>query len=725
MNNNKLEFDFTFSYSQSPGEILKNFKGKIPTGQCIVLCGKSGCGKSTALRCINRLIPEFYEGNLKGHCYIDGKDTEQLSIGETGKLASSVFQDPRSQFFTLNSTMEIAFGLENHGFSHEEIKEKVDRAFRVFQLEDLRNRNVFELSSGERQLIAILSAWATDTEVFLLDEPSANLDEEGTENLGKMISRLKEQGKTIILSEHRLSYLKNMGDQFWLMENGEIKARLTADEIEKMTEEERTETGLRTLNPEALPYRGEEQKECSCHNVLEGKQISFSYGRKKTKAADRISFYSKTGDIIAVTGPNGSGKTTFGKLAAGIYKNSEGKFLFNGKEITSKGLQEQAVFIMQEAEFQFFTNTVMNELLYGLEKNEENTEKAEELLKGAGLYKYRDRHPFSLSGGEMQRLVMLLGCISEKPVIILDEPTAGLDYASLINTVKTIKTMSESKIVFIITHDLELISRVCTSCMEIRDGRAERCFPLSGEKEFQQLKEMMNKRNRKKREAGQKLEKRSLHPEVKILLLLVAMIAGIFTDLSLILMVFLVLTAACIYEKNYSIPFAAGSVMGLIYLAYLLHPSVGISFIAFFFPRMILIGTGAAMVITGNETSRTLAGLRKAGIPEKVIMIASVIFRFFPVLSRDLKIMSQSVKTRGLFHTTWEKIKGAPGYIEILIVPMAFRVMRIAEALSASAETRGISLKGKRSSYFKLEFKTADFLMLVILVAGISAGLMI
>ncbi len=190
------------------------------------LCGGSGCGKSTLLRCINGLIPQFYEGELKGFCRLAGKDTDGLSIDEIGELASSVFQDPRSQFFTVNSSNEVAFGLENHGLPQEKIWQRVDEAFRTFHLDHLKDRNVYELSSGERQLISILSAWAMDTDIFLLDEPTANLDFAATQQLKTILLALKKQGKTLLLSEHRLSYLADMADEYWVMADGEIREKI-------------------------------------------------------------------------------------------------------------------------------------------------------------------------------------------------------------------------------------------------------------------------------------------------------------------------------------------------------------------------------------------------------------------------------------------------------------------------------------------------------------------
>lgn len=200
-----IEFEFRYEGEKTPA--LSGVAGHIDKGKCVVLCGSSGCGKSTLLRCVNHLVPQFYDGKFDGFCRLNGQDTKEFSIGEAGEIAASVFQDPRSQFFTMNSSTELAFGLENFGVSHDKMIDRVEEAFKHFHLGRLKNRAVFELSSGERQLVAIMSAGALNTEILLLDEPTANLDFMAIEQLGEALKNLKEQGKTMLISEHRLYYL--------------------------------------------------------------------------------------------------------------------------------------------------------------------------------------------------------------------------------------------------------------------------------------------------------------------------------------------------------------------------------------------------------------------------------------------------------------------------------------------------------------------------------------
>lgn len=320
MSDKIVEYDFNFQYKDEKNPALSGVKGYVEKGKCVVLCGSSGCGKSTFLRCINHLIPQFYEGELKGFCLLNGLDTENLSIGEVGELAASVFQDPRSQFFTTNSSAEVAFGLENFGFKHDEIVKRVDKVYNEFGLEKLKGRNIFELSSGERQLVAILSAQALDAQIFLLDEPTANLDFAAIHQLEKLLLSLKEQGKTIIINEHRLYYLKDIADEYILMDGGKIVQRFTSEEITKLSEKELSEKKLRTIDLTEIEKVPVKNIDLSEKNTFIAENICFTYKKESDKILSGISLEAKTGNVIGLIGSNGSGKTTFGKLAGRTFK---------------------------------------------------------------------------------------------------------------------------------------------------------------------------------------------------------------------------------------------------------------------------------------------------------------------------------------------------------------------------------------------------------------------
>ena len=719
-----IDFEFEFQYAEEKQPALQKIGGSIPAGRCAVLCGGSGCGKSTLLRCINGLIPQFYEGKLKGFCRLNGQDTAGMRIGEIGELTASVFQDPRSQFFTVNSSNEVAFGLENHGLPQETIRQRVDEAFRVFHLERLKDCNVYELSSGERQLISILSAWAMDTDIFLLDEPTANLDFSATRQLRKILLALKQQGKTLLLSEHRLYYLTDIADEYWVMADGEIKGKYTAAEAKAFSAEQRQALSLRTLDLAEITVPEKEPLPKTAPTALDVSDVRYTYGGKAGDILSGVSFSVREHEIVGLVGANGCGKTTIGKLIAGLYNPSGGQIFLYGKARKPKGLQKQVLFILQEAEFQFFTNSVLHELQYGHAVTPKFEAKTEALLKSMDMWNCRDRHPFSLSGGQMQRLTLMMAYLSEKPIVMLDEPTAGQDAESLKRCAALIREMRKEKTVLIITHDLELIADACDRCIGMSGGRAETEFSVQSEHDLQAVRRYMERFHPSDVPAKNRHKER-FHPVTKLLYWLTLLVVISTSNNRLVYAAYAALILLTAADGWFGTALAGGMSFGLLWAANALLPGTVFSFMLVLFPRIIAVGISMRTLIGRNEASRTLAALRNLRLPERLIMIVAVIFRFFPVLSGDMKLLRQSIRTRGAFVTPWQKLRALPSYIEILTVPMALRVIRIAETLSASAETRGIDLTRRKSNYLSLRFSAWDAVFCVLLAASIAAGLIL
>lgn len=719
-----IDFEFEFQYSQESTPTLRKVSGNIPAGRCVVLCGGSGCGKSTLLRCINGLIPQFYEGVLTGFCRLDGHDTADLSIGEIGELAASVFQDPRSQFFTVNSSNEVAFGLKNHGLPQEKIRNRVDEAFRTFHLEHLKNRNVYELSSGERQLISILSAWAMDTDIFLLDEPTANLDFAATQQLKNILLKLKKQGKTLLLSEHRLYYLADIADEYWIMANGEIKHKYTAGKTKALSLGQLHTLCLRTLDLEKITVSERPPQPENMPQALSVSNLRYEYGRKNRAILSDVNFSVCEHEIVGLVGANGCGKTTLGKLIAGLYHSTGGEISLFGKAQKPKQLQKQVLFIMQEAEFQFFTNSVLHELQYGHKITDEFEKKTETLLKSMDMWECRDRHPFSLSGGQMQRLTLMMAYLSDKPIIILDEPTAGQDAESLKRCAELIREMGKEKTVLIITHDLELIADACDRCIGLCDGHADTDFFIRSQQDLQAVRRYMECFHPTKVSPPKQYKER-FHPATKLLYWLVLTIVISTSDNHLVYAAYAALMLLTAADGRLTAALIGSASFGALWAANVLLPDTLFSFMLVLFPRIIAVGISMMTLIGRNEASRTLAALRNMHLPERFIMIVAVIFRFFPVLSGDMKLLRQSIRTRGAFVTLWQKLRALPSYIEILTVPMALRVIRIAETLSASAETRGIDLKRRKSNFLSLRFSAWDILFFVVLTVSVVVGLIL
>ena len=703
-----LDFKIDFSYGLKKEKVLNNLTGGISKGNCIVLCGESGCGKSTLLRCFNHLIPEFYDGVFHGHIAVNGEDIAGKNIGEVGELISSVFQDPRSQFFTMESDTEVAFGLENKGLAPELIRKRIKEAFSKFGLEYLENREVFKLSSGERQLIAIMAAWVVDTDIILLDEPTANLDYSAIEKLKEILLLLKKNGKTLIISEHRLYYLQDLADEFWLIKRGSIYEKYGQNKFKAFSQSELNDLCLRVTDLKQIQIQDRQLDIGS--NKLE--VVSLSFGYKKQNILNDLSFTVSSGEVPCFIGKNGSGKTTLGKCISGLLKFQHGRIFLNGKEMSYNELSRESLFIMQEAEFQFFTNSVLSELKYGV--HQDKYEEIEPLLKRFHMWEYRDRHPFSLSGGQMQKLTLIMAYFSDKSVIVLDEPTSGLDKKSLDTIVELIKEIKKQKIVIVISHDLEFIAAVSNKCLEIKSGVIRRIVEINSDESIESIKGIFETDYFEPREDLEKIN-RSLDPRTNLLFLLLCMIAVGMDYKQLIFEYNLLALLFSLGNRRYKIFITAFIIIAAVYVPEIILPCEITMFMAHLLPRFILLFLMFPIILGGRGATHMLAGLRKIKVPEKILLIFSVSFRFFPVLQNDFNLARQVLKTRENRECK-NIIQKKFAYIEALIISLIFRVIRIGETLSASAETRGIGLKHKKTSYISLRFHLYDYLLIIAMI---------
>ena len=451
-----VSFKYTKEY-----ESLKGINLTVKEGEVVLVCGPSGCGKTTLIRCVNGLIPHFYQGELKGTVSVNGTDVAGTTLRKISRHVGTVFQNPRSQFFNVDTTSELAFGCENFGLEPDDIEQRINTVANRHDLGPLMDRSIFKLSGGEKQKIACASIAVEPVDVIILDEPSANLDYKGMCELQKMIAAWKEEHKTILIAEHRISYLLPYITRAILMNEGEIAEEYTAEEFAALSEETLHSLGLRAegmLNP--MDITVDKVKSGNSSEKLILSNMKYAYKREKP-VFDIPHMEIPAGEIIAITGVNGAGKSTFLRCLCGMERRCKATLQAGKETWNSKQRRRNIYMVMQDVNHQLFTDSVLEEVMISQEK--EDRDEALKILESLDLSEYADRHPLSLSGGQKQRVAVASAIASGRDIILFDEPTSGLDYRHMLRVSEVLRKLREKgKTVIIVTHDAELIKSACT-----------------------------------------------------------------------------------------------------------------------------------------------------------------------------------------------------------------------------------------------------------------------
>ena len=462
-----IEFEnVSFSYTGQEHGGLHDINLKISDGECVLFCGRSGCGKTTITRLVNGLIPQFYQGELRGRVLVDGQEISNIPMYQIAAKVGSVFQNPRTQFFNVDTDSEIAFGIENEARPPKALAERVEQTAKDLQIQNLRNRNIFELSGGEKQKIAFASVYAMNPQIYLLDEPSSNLDMTSIQELREHLRLIKKQGKTVLIAEHRLYYLMELADRIVYLEKGEIKGIYTPEEFRQLSEQEREHMGLRAVDLQAVfPPKAHLPVPTP---VLELRNVTLRY-KKQTILHDIVLSAGK-GEVIGVVGHNGAGKTTFSRALCGLHKNCDGQFLWESKPIERKERLQRSYMVMQDVNYELFADSVEAECSFGIRNPDQTLVNA--TLEELGLSPYREQHPNTLSGGQKQR-VAIAGVIAMRPdCLILDEATAMLDPIGRQEVLSAVHKLNREKgiTVVLITHDNSIAVKA-KRIVRLQDGR--------------------------------------------------------------------------------------------------------------------------------------------------------------------------------------------------------------------------------------------------------------
>lgn len=442
--------DVSLSYGNSE-EVLHNLSFDVQKGECILFTGKSGSGKSSIINTINGLSTRYDNGQLKGEILFMGKSLGELELYQISMLITSVFQNPKTHFFNVNTTLELLFYLENIGLSKEEMDRRLNKMLEVFPIQHLLNRDIFKLSGGEKQILCVAACYIAQTKVVVLDEPSSNLDECNIEILSKMLKILKASGITLLLCEHRIYYLMDLVDRIFLLQEGKFIGEYDRNEFNQLSMSTLYQLGIRDRMKSVLSV-----KEVHGKGNFEIKKIEAQFkGSREKLVLHDVSFM--LGKIYGIVGVNGIGKSTLLRCLIGVNKQSVEEIYLDGKRLSQRERLKMSALVMQDVNHQLFTDSVLKEVGLGIKGVSQA--KIEAILQQLELLAFKDRHPMSLSGGQKQRVAIASVICKEAKFIYFDEPTSGMDYTNMMNISTLIKQSRKAdKIIFIVSHDVEFLN---------------------------------------------------------------------------------------------------------------------------------------------------------------------------------------------------------------------------------------------------------------------------
>jgi energy-coupling factor transport system ATP-binding protein len=504
----------TYRYPGASEPALRDFSLDVFEGEFLLVMGVSGAGKSTLLRLFNGLVPHFYGGEVAGSITVAGRDPVRLGPGEMSDVVGLVFQDPEAQMVAERVEDEVAFGMENAGLPLRVMRERIEGSLRALGIEHLRARRVNTLSGGERQRVAIASVLTMQPRVLVLDEPTSQLDPESAEEVLESVIKLnRELGLTVIMSEHRLERVAQHADRIlYMASNGdplvgeprEVLAQvplappvaqlgkqlgwtplpLSVEEATKFVSGIRNqESGVRN-NGQVKDEGGISkpgQLKSAIRNGLRHQSafegVWFGYGNREVLRD--FSLEVRAGEITALMGRNGTGKTTILRLMLGLLKPSRGRVFTEGLDTRQTPLEEMARvvgYVPQQPDVLLFSDTVAGEVDFTRRAHRLPPDDAD-LLDSLGLTRYREHDPRDLSVGERQRVALAAVLAGEPPMLVLDEPTRGLDYLQKDALAAILRGLRDAgRTIVLATHDVEMVAQIADrvlllgSCEVLADG---------------------------------------------------------------------------------------------------------------------------------------------------------------------------------------------------------------------------------------------------------------
>jgi energy-coupling factor transport system ATP-binding protein len=486
--------DFSFRYRDRQTPAIRNISFSANPGEILLIAGASGCGKTTLIRAINGLIPRSYKGEVTGRILLSGQDTSGWTLSKISQKVGTVLQDPERQILGSKVLHEVAFGLENLGLPREEIYLRADAALDFLKITDLRLRETFSLSGGEKQKLALAGVLAMRPSILLLDEPLASLDPASASETLNMVRRLADEGMTVLMIEHRVEdVLRIRPERVMFMSEGEIRYIGPLDGLGAVVDyrEVKLQASVIMQRAKADPVPAELNILPGVSNmgnasaagsgpgpeaIVKFENVVFGYNEREVLHG--INLEIKRGDVIAVLGPNGAGKTTFIKHAIGLLKPKSGRVLVQGRDTKEASVAQIAStlgYVFQSPSHMLFAPTVREELAFG-PKNlmHPKAEIEKEVVEALHIVNLEDKigdPPLSLSFGQQKRVSIAAILAMRSRILVMDEPTAGQDYQNYMNFMDAILQLPGFEAILFITHDVDLAVIYANRVLLVADGK--------------------------------------------------------------------------------------------------------------------------------------------------------------------------------------------------------------------------------------------------------------
>lgn len=494
--------DFSFTYKNADKYALNKINLDIDESETVFIMGENGSGKSTFLYSINGLTPGFYRGDIEGSIRVNGVNNNKKTTVEISKDVGFLFQDFDAQLFSTVALQDLAFGLENLNVDYGKMNEIITEHIEKFNLEEIVTKSPSNLSGGQKQKVALVSTLVMGQPILMCDEPTTDLDPKSKEKILNYLLNLNLfEKKTLLIAEHETEYARKF-DKLIMLKDGEIiyygspkhgLSNLNLLELAKIKPLQITEflnefvegenipidlqEGVKFMEDNNMTFRNEEEYQQSnslsnSSNIIEIKNLSFSY--KENKIINNINIDIKKGGITAIMGQNGSGKSTLIKLIIGLLDYNEGSVLIDKvdrKKMPLEEISNKIGFLFQNPDNQIFNETVYSEVAYSFKDNNDMEQRILDTLEIVNLLDKRDVDPFTLTKNEKQKLALATILIREPEILILDEPTTGLDYKEqreILSIINKLSTLGHT--IILITHSNWIAAEYANEIIVFSEG---------------------------------------------------------------------------------------------------------------------------------------------------------------------------------------------------------------------------------------------------------------